>query len=133
VTSDPGEAGDPRETGKPDAKGGHGSTGSPGSTGVSASFRAFLSEAPAHAAAWMEATQKLGAASALDAKTGALAYLAVLAATRLESGVAFHVAQAKAAGATREEVVSAILNGLPAAGNQVIAVLPAALAAYDAA
>jgi len=119
--SDPRQAGDPRATGRSDA------------TGVSASFQAFLSEAPAHAAAWMEATQKLGAASALDAKTGALAYLAVLAATRLESGVPFHAAQAKAAGAAREEVVSAILIGLPAAGNQVIAALPAALAAFDSA
>jgi alkylhydroperoxidase/carboxymuconolactone decarboxylase family protein YurZ len=47
--------------------------------------------------------------------------------------VPFHAAQAKAAGATREEVVSAILIGLPAAGNQVVQVLPAALAAYDVA
>ena len=125
--SDPGQAGDQHATGRPDA------TGGAGSTGVSASFQAFLSEAPAHAAAWMEATQKLGAASALDAKTGALAYLAVLAATRLESGVPSHAAQAKAAGATRAEVVSAILIGLPAAGNQVVQVLPAALAAYDSA
>ena len=111
----------------PDAKGGA------GLTGVSASFQAFLSEAPGHAQAWIEAAQKLGAASALDDKTAALTYLAVLAATRLERGVPFHAAQAKAAGATREEVVSAILIGLPAAGNQVVQVLPAALAAYDVA
>ena len=104
-----------------------------GMSGVSAAYRAFLEEAPAHAHAWMEAAQALGAASALDAKTAALTYLGVLAATRLESGVPFHVAQAKAAGATREEVVSAVLIGLPAAGNQVVQVLPAALAAYDAA
>jgi alkylhydroperoxidase/carboxymuconolactone decarboxylase family protein YurZ len=115
-----------------DAKGGAGPTGHDDVPGVSASFRAFLTQAPGHAQAWMEAAQKLGAASALDDKTAALAYLAVLAATRLESGVPFHVTQAKGAGATREEVVSAILIGLPAAGNQVIAVLPAALAAYDA-
>jgi alkylhydroperoxidase/carboxymuconolactone decarboxylase family protein YurZ len=115
----------------PDAEGA-GTTGHADVPGVSASFQAFLTQAPSHAQAWMEATQKLGAASALDEKTAALAYLAVLAAARLESGVPFHVAQAKAAGATREEVVSAILIGLPAAGNQVIAVLPAALAAYDA-
>jgi len=121
------------QTGAGAAAGRSGSTGGPAATGISASFQAFLAEAPGHAQAWMEATQKLGAASALDAKTGALAYLAVLAAARLESGVPFHVAQAKAAGATREEVVSAILIGLPAAGNQVIAALPAALAAYDAA
>jgi alkylhydroperoxidase/carboxymuconolactone decarboxylase family protein YurZ len=109
-----------------------GASGGPEVPGVSAAFRAFLTEAPEHAGAWMEATQKLGAASALDDKTAALAYLAVLAATRLESGVPFHAAQAKAAGATRAEVVSAILIGLPAAGNQVTQALPAALAAYDA-
>jgi hypothetical protein len=35
-------------------------------------------------------------------------------------------------GASREEVVSAILIGLPAAGHGVTQVLPAAIAAYDA-
>ena len=98
---------------------------------VSDAFQAFLHEAPAHAQAWMGGVQGLSAASALDEKTGALAYLAVLAALRLENGVPFHVAHAKAAGATREEVISAVLLGLPAAGNQVTQVLPAALSAYD--
>jgi len=35
-------------------------------------------------------------------------------------------------GASREEVLSAILLGLPAAGYGVVQCLPAALAAYDA-
>jgi alkylhydroperoxidase/carboxymuconolactone decarboxylase family protein YurZ len=61
-----------------------------------------------------------------------LAYLAVLAALRLESGVPFHVQAAKEAGASREEVISAILVGLPAAGHRVTQALPAAIAAYDA-
>jgi alkylhydroperoxidase/carboxymuconolactone decarboxylase family protein YurZ len=100
--------------------------------GVSPSFRAFLEEAPEHAGAWMQAVGKLGEASALDDKTAALAYLAVLAALRLESGVPFHAAQAKRSGASRDEVVSAVLVGLPAAGTAVIGVLPTALAAYDA-
>ena len=55
----------------------------------------------------------------------------MLAALRLESGVPFHAVQAKQAGATREQVASAILIGLPAAGNAVIQALPAALQAYD--
>jgi len=76
--------------------------------------------------------QGLAAASALDAKTAALVYLAVLAVLRLESGIPFHVGVAKGAGATREEVISAILVGLPAAGHGITQVLPAALAAYDA-
>jgi len=101
-------------------------------TGVSHAFRTFLTEAPAHAHAWMEAVKALQTASALDEKTAALAYLAVLAALRLDSGVPFHVELAKKAGATRAEVLSALLVGLPAAGNGVTQCLPAALAAFDA-
>lgn len=70
--------------------------------------------------------------SALDKKTAALAYLSVLAVMRLESGIPFHVHAAKDAGATREEVISAVLLGLPAAGNAVIQSLPIAISAYDA-
>jgi len=83
------------------------------------------------AGAWVAMVQELAKASALDPKTCALAYLAVLAALRVESGVPFHVNCAKEAGASREEVISAILVGLPAAGHRVTQVLPAALAAYD--
>ncbi len=50
----------------------------------------------------------------------------------MESGVPFHVRSAKAAGASRAEVISALLVGLPAAGQVVVQALPAALAAYDA-
>jgi alkylhydroperoxidase/carboxymuconolactone decarboxylase family protein YurZ len=100
---------------------------------VSKAFQAFMSDAPQHAQAWGSMVQGLAAASKLDAKTSALAYLAVLAALRMESGVPFHVQAAKKAGATRQEVISAILVGLPAAGHVVTQVLPAALAAYDAA
>lgn len=86
---------------------------------ISKAFMAFASEAPQHAQVWMNAVQGLAGASALDAKTKELAYLAVLAAMRLESGVAFYVKSAKQAGATREEVISALLVGLPAAGHVV--------------
>ena len=99
---------------------------------ISQAFQAFMSQAPAHAQAWGGMVQGLAGASALDGKTTALAYLAVLAALRLESGIPFHVGSAKKAGATREEVISAILVGLPAAGHAVTQALPAAIAAYDA-
>ena len=99
---------------------------------VSDAFQAFLREAPGHAQAWMQAVQGLDRASALDKKTASLAYLAALAVLGLESGVPFHVGLAKAAGASRAEVISAILVGLPAAGNIVTRSLPAALGAYDA-
>lgn len=98
---------------------------------ISDAYQAFFREAPQHAKAWMTAVQDLGSASALDRKTQSLAYLSVLAAMRLESGIPFHVAVAKEAGSSRDEVISAILLGLPAAGNVVTRVLPAAIQAYD--
>jgi alkylhydroperoxidase/carboxymuconolactone decarboxylase family protein YurZ len=99
--------------------------------GVSPAFRSFLERAPHHARAWMGVVQGLDAASALDRKTAALAYLAVLAALRLESGVPFHVRVAKEAGASLDEVISALLIGLPAAGLGVTQSLPAAIQAYE--
>lgn len=101
------------------------------SNAISSSFQLFLARAPKHSRAWMTSVHDLGAASALDTKTSALAYLAVLAALRLNSGVPFHVRVAKEAGASLDEVISAILVGLPAAGNGVTESLPAAIEAYD--
>lgn len=98
---------------------------------ISNAFQTFLTDAPDHAKAWMGAVHGLDTASALDKKTEELAYLAVLASQRLVSGIPFHVSSAKAAGATREEVISAVLIGLPAVGNTVIEALPVALEAYD--
>jgi alkylhydroperoxidase/carboxymuconolactone decarboxylase family protein YurZ len=100
---------------------------------MSDAFQMFMRECPRHAQAWTTAVGALAAASALDAKTQTLAYLGVLAALRLDGGLAFHVAHAKASGASRDEVISALLVGLPAAGNAVVHALPAALAAYDGA
>jgi alkylhydroperoxidase/carboxymuconolactone decarboxylase family protein YurZ len=98
---------------------------------ISNAFQTFMAEAPDQAQAWGTLVRGLGEATALDGKTAALTYLAVLAALRLESGIPFHVRAAKQAGATREEVISAVLVGLPAAGHVVTQVLPAAVAAYD--
>ena len=99
---------------------------------ISQAFQTFMSEAPQHAQAWAALVQRLGEASALDKKTQALAYLAVLAALGRDSGIPFHVELARQAGASREEVIGAILIGLPAAGHGVTQVLPTAVVAYDA-
>ena len=98
---------------------------------VSKAFEAFAQEVPAVKGAWMEFVQTLDKTSALDKKTEELAYIAVLAAVRLEGGLPFHVKMAKAHGATRAEIISAVLVGLPATGNIVIQALPIALAAFD--
>jgi len=98
---------------------------------VSNAFEVFAEEAPEYQSIWMETVKKLDTVSKLDKKTEELAYLAVLSATRLESGIPFHTKMAKAYGATREEIISSILVGLTAVGNHVIGALPVALSAYD--
>ncbi len=98
---------------------------------ISESFKVFIENAPEYQKAQMDFTMKIGNACKLDRKTETLAYLAVLASSRLESGIPFHVKEAKEAGATREEIVSSILVGLPAVGNCVIQSLPIALKAFD--
>ena len=98
---------------------------------ISAAYTAFFKEAPRHSQAWMEMVKGLGSASALDEKTQTIAYISVLAALRMESGIPFHVAQAKSLGVTRNEIISAILLGLPAVGNAATQCLPIALKTYD--
>ena len=98
---------------------------------VSKSFEVFASESPEVQTAWMEMTEKLDKASALDKKTEELSYISVLAALGLESGLPFHVLMAKSNGASRDEIISSVLVGLPAAGSKVINYLPIALEAYD--
>lgn len=98
---------------------------------VSNAFQTFIKEAPKYQKIWLETVQKLDSASKLDSKTEELAYIAVLASARLEGGLPFHVKHAKSLGATREEIISAVLVGLPAVGNIVIQALPIALNAFD--
>lgn len=98
---------------------------------ISNAFQVFMKEAPGHSRIWMETAMGLAKVSALDEKTSELAYVAVLASSGLVSGIPFHVKRAKIAGALREEVISAVLIGLPAAGNIVIQSLPSAIEAYD--
>ena len=49
-----------------------------------------------------------------------------------DSGVPFHVNVAKQTRAPQDEVVSALLVTLPAAGNGIMQSLPAAIEAYEA-
>lgn len=99
---------------------------------ISDAFKVFMADAPAHAKAWSELVQALAGASALDKKTGELAYIAVLAALNRVSGIPFHVTSLKEMGATREEIISAILLGLPVAGSVVTQALPVAVKAFEA-
>ena len=101
------------------------------SNSISKAFLTFNEKAPKHAAAWSEMIQKLSAANVLDTKTTSLIYLAVLAAQGMESGIPFHVQIAKQNGAGLDEIISAVLVGLPACGHKVTVVLPAIVDAFN--
>ncbi len=75
--------------------------------------------------------QELANTNTPDEKTYAFANLSVLAALRLKSGIPFHVQMANNPGATREDVISAILVGFPPVGHVVTQSLPGAIEAYD--
>jgi len=98
---------------------------------VSDGFMTFMREGGKVSQAFMEMVTQTAEASALDRKTDELAYIAVLAAVRMSGGMAFHVKSAKKLGATRDEIKSAVLVGLPAVGLQVLESLSAALCSYD--
>lgn len=99
---------------------------------VSNNFQAFMMESGSVGADFMQMVTKMSKASALDKKTAELAYIAVLSAIRMSSGLPFHVKSAKSLGATREEIKSAILVGMPAVGLIVTESFAIALQSYDA-
>ena len=98
---------------------------------VTSSFKLFMTETEETGKAYMDMVMKQSQASALDRKTHELAYISVLSAIRMRSGLNFHVKSAKDFGATRDEVKSAVLIGLPVAGITLAYALEAALNSYD--
>lgn len=95
------------------------------------SFNMFMTESPDIGKAYMDMVMKQSQMSVLDRKTHELAYISVLSAIRMTGGLNFHVKSAKDIGATRDEVKSAVLVGLPVAGITLVDSLEAALNAYD--
>ena len=99
---------------------------------VSSGFDLFAANMPKTAQAHMAFVKTKAEESALDAKTNHLAYLAVLAAAGLTSGIPFHVGLARQAGASREEILSATLVGLQAVGLIVMDAYSVVVAALEA-
>lgn len=94
-------------------------------------FKTFMKETGSIGKSFMDMAKKNSENSALDPKTQELAYIAVLSAVRLISGLEFHVKSAKELGATKEEVKSAVLVGLPAVGIIATEAMDVALKSYD--
>ncbi|AMP21229.1 hypothetical protein AZF37_08770 [endosymbiont 'TC1' of Trimyema compressum] len=74
--------------------------------------------------------QDLDKTNTLNKKTRELIYVSLLAALGLETGLPHHVQQLKNAKGTEDELISAILMGLPVAGKIVTTSLGIALDAY---
>lgn len=92
----------------------------------------FLKEAPEVAEAFNGLIRALVASKGLDQKTKQLIYIAMKAAMGDEMAVKAHVPMAKQAGATREEVIDAILMTLTVSGIRgIVNCLPAAVKQYE--
>lgn len=92
----------------------------------------FQKEAPEVAEAFNRLIMSLVASKGLDQKTKQLIYIAMKAAIGDDGAVKAHIPMAKAAGATREEVIDAILMTLTVSGIRgVIHCLPEAVRQYE--
>jgi AhpD family alkylhydroperoxidase len=92
----------------------------------------FQKEAPDVAAAFNNLIQTLVASRGLDQKTKQLIYIAMKASLGDDMAVRAHVPMAKAAGATREEVVDAILMTLTVSGIRgVVHCLPEVVRQFE--
>ncbi len=92
----------------------------------------FQREAPEVAAAFGGLIQALVASKGIDPKTKQLIYIAMKAAMGDGAAVTAHVPMAKAAGATKAEVVDAILMTLTASGVRgVVTCLPGAVRQFE--
>lgn len=92
----------------------------------------FQKEAPEVAAAFNGLIQSLVATKGLDQKTKQLLYIAMKASVGDEMAVRAHVPMARAAGATKAEVVDAILMTLTVSGIRgVVTCLPEAVRQFE--
>lgn len=92
----------------------------------------FKQEAPDVAEAFDGLIRALVASKGLDPKTRQLIYIAMKASMGDQMAVKAHVPMAKAAGATKEEVVDAILMTLTVSGIRgVVTCLPDAVKQFE--
>ena len=96
-------------------------------------FKIFMEESNGVGQAFMSTVMKISEVSALEPKTHELAYISVLAALQMVSGLQlqFHVKQAKELGASLEEVKSAILVGIPIVGLRISPSFAIAINSYN--
>jgi len=92
----------------------------------------FQNEAPEVAEAYNGLIRSIVASKGIDEKTKQLIYIAIKASMGDEMAVKAHVPMAKAAGATKAEVVDAILMTLTVSGIRgVVTCLPGAVKQFE--
>ena len=92
----------------------------------------FKKEAPEVAEAFNGLINALVASKGLDQKTKQLIYIAMKASMGDQMAVRAHVPMAKAAGATKEEVIDAILITLTVSGVRgIVTCLPGAVEQFE--
>ncbi len=92
----------------------------------------FKKEAPEVAKAFDGLIQSLVKSKGLDEKTKQLIYIAMKASQGDTMAISFHVLMAKKLGATKEEIVDAILMTLTVSGIKgVVTCLPTAMQIYS--
>jgi len=95
---------------------------------MSQEFEQFLKTFPEAGKAYLGLFKAVMERPALDAKTKQLILISVMTAQGYAPGVRAHVPQAISAGATRDEIIEAVLTPLPVSGiNGVLECLPVAL------
>jgi alkylhydroperoxidase/carboxymuconolactone decarboxylase family protein YurZ len=86
---------------------------------VTNGFEMLMKETDGVGQAFMDAIFKMSEKSALDKKTHELAYISVLVSTKMYGGLPFHIQQAAELGASKAEIISAMLVPMPIVGIQV--------------
>ena len=95
-------------------------------------FDVFEKECPEIAAKYNELVDAQRSRKGLDQKTKQLINIAIQTANRNPRGVFFHAQMAKQAGASREEVVSAVVMNLHLTGlGAVLDSLPSAVQGFE--
>jgi len=95
---------------------------------MSKEFEIFLKSCPDAGGAYLDLFKTVMKTPALTAKTKQLILIGAMTAQNYPSGVRAHVPQAVKAGATRDEIIEAVLTTLPVAGiNGVLECLPAVI------
>jgi alkylhydroperoxidase/carboxymuconolactone decarboxylase family protein YurZ len=91
---------------------------------VTNGFEMLMKETDGVGQAFMDAVFIMAEKCALDKKTHELAYISVLVSTKMYGGLPFHIQQAIELGASKAEIISAMLVPMPIVGIQVADALP---------